>query len=117
MAIFRQYLDDMIITGNFNHDYHDNQNIAHPYAIVFIFTLKKPLKLRVRLPGAHESIRYSENDCIMSTLEALKKFVGKEPESVTIKTGTLDCSYCQFTGGGDIHICNINNPTTLPITK
>ena len=20
----------MIITGNFNHDYHDNQNIAHP---------------------------------------------------------------------------------------
>ena len=26
-----QYLDDMIITGNFNHDYHDNQNIAHPY--------------------------------------------------------------------------------------
>ena len=25
-----QYLGDMIITGNFNHDYHDNQNIAHP---------------------------------------------------------------------------------------
>ena len=25
-------------------------------------------------------IRYSENDRIMSTLEALKKFVGKEPE-------------------------------------
>ena len=23
-------LDDMIITGNFNHGYHDNQNIAHP---------------------------------------------------------------------------------------
>ena len=64
-----------------------------------------------------EFIRYSENDRIMSTLEALKKFVGKEPESVIIKTGTLDCSYCQFTGGGDIHICNINNRTTLPIAK
>ena len=25
-----QYLDDMIITRNFNHDYHDYQNIAHP---------------------------------------------------------------------------------------
>ena len=24
-------MDDMIITGNVNHDYHDNQNIAHPY--------------------------------------------------------------------------------------
>ena len=44
----------------------------------------------------------------MSTLEALKTFVG---ESVIIKTGTLDCSYCQFTGDGDIHIFNINNPS------
>ena len=26
-------LDDIIITGNFNHNYHDNQNIAHPYII------------------------------------------------------------------------------------
>ena len=28
-----QHLGDMIITGNFNHDYHNNQNIAHPYLI------------------------------------------------------------------------------------
>ena len=28
----------MIITGNFNHDYHDNQNIAHPYFQVLFAT-------------------------------------------------------------------------------
>ena len=31
MTTIWEYLDDTIITGNFNHDYHDNQNIAHPY--------------------------------------------------------------------------------------
>ena len=30
----------MIITENFNHDYHDNQNIAHPYFEVTSETVK-----------------------------------------------------------------------------
>ena len=30
MTTIWQYLGDTIITGNFNRDYHDNQNIAYP---------------------------------------------------------------------------------------
>ena len=36
MTTVWQYLDDKSITGNFNNDYHDNQNIAHPYYGVLI---------------------------------------------------------------------------------
>ena len=36
MTTIWQYLDNMIITGNFNHDYHNNQNIAHPYVHVHV---------------------------------------------------------------------------------
>ena len=36
MTTVWQYLDDKIITGNFNHDYHNNRNIAHPYYGVLI---------------------------------------------------------------------------------
>ena len=31
-------MDDNIITGNFNYDYHDNQNIAHPYYTILYYT-------------------------------------------------------------------------------
>ena len=59
-------------------------------------------------------IRYCENDRIQSALEALKEYVRKtKPGSVSIKIGILDCPYSQFSGGGDIHICNINNPTVI----
>ena len=59
----------MIITGNFNNDYHNNQNITHPY-IVHVVVIKQFTVILYR--GM-----YSTKGSIIMTTEVTKEYMEK----------------------------------------